>query len=248
MIPDFSAEILAFFLVFARIGTFIVMMPAIGETRYPARVRIALGVLISMLAAPLSGVAAAPEHPALLVPILGAEMAVGLFFAFGMRIILSAVQIFGAKFGFYAGLSNSFAPNDGVTEGGSSAAALIHMGLIAIILVTNTHHVMIMGAARSYSLIPIGSAGFFDMSEQLARLGANAFWMATMIGAPFMIYSVLANMALGIANKVLPSLQVFFVAGPAMIIAGFVVLSFTVPSLIEAVRGDLAGWALSPVR
>lgn len=248
MIPDFSAEIQAFFVVFARIGTFIIMMPALGETRYPARVRIALAVMVSMLAAPLSGDRTIVENPVLLVPVLGAEVAVGIFFATGMRVILSAVQIFGAKFGFYAGLSNSFAPNDGVTEGGSSAAALIHMGLIAVILATNTHHVMIIGAVRSYSLIPVGSSGFFDISEQLARLGANAFWMATMIGAPFMIYSVLANMALGIANKVMPSLQVFFVAGPALILIGFLVLAFTVPSLIETVRAELAGWALSPVR
>ncbi|WP_411839740.1 flagellar biosynthetic protein FliR [Paracoccus sp. ME4] len=248
MIPDFSMEIQAFFVVFARIGTFIIMMPALGETRYPARVRVALAIMISLLATPLSGGQTIVAHPALLVPVLGLEVAVGLFFALAMRVILSAVQIFGGKFGFYAGLSNSFAPNDGVTEGGSSVAAMIHMGLIAVILATNTHHVMIIGAVRSYGLIPVGSAGFFDISEQLARLGANAFWMATMIGAPFMIYSVLANMALGIANKVMPSLQVFFVAGPALILIGFLVLAFVFPSLIEAVRADLAGWALNPVR
>ena len=242
-------QLTGFLIVYARVGTALIMMPGIGGSMIPPRVKVIFSMLVCFIALPATGAATvAPEQPSMLVALLAIEVTVGFFFALAMRAILSAIHIFGAKFGFYSGLSNALAPNDGISEGGSSVATMIQLGTLAVIMLTNTHHILIYGVIRSYAAIPLGTPMLSDMAQQLARLSANAFWIAMMMGAPFMIYSLLSNLALGLANKVMPSMQVFFVAGPALIVVGFAILALTFPSMIELVRGDLADWAILPVR
>lgn len=248
-----SAQLAAFLVIYARIGTAVALMPALGEAAYPPRVRILFSLAVTFVAlpavAPAFGTLPAPgiSAPLVLFPLLAAEIMVGLFLVVALRCFLAAAQIFGDKFGFYAGLSNALAPQDGVTEGGTAVGVLIRLGVLALILATNTHHVMLDGVVRSYQLIPLGQPFPQDFAQQLARLGAHGFWLALMIAAPFMVYSVLGNLALGLANRIMPAMQVFFVAGPALVIIGFLVLAITAPYLVTAILDAIADWSLNPI-
>lgn len=251
---SFSAQLTAFLVVYARIGTAVALMPALGETSYPARVRILFSLLVTLITLPAIAPAfdnlPAPgtSDPLILFPLLAAEITIGLFFVLALRSFLAAAQIFGDKFGFYAGLSNALAPQSGVTEGGTTVGMMIRMAVLALILATNTHHIMLEGVVRSYQLMPLGQPILGDMAGQMTLLVGNAFWLALLISAPFVVYSVLGNLALGLANRVMPTMQVFFVAGPALIIVGFLVLAITAPSMIAALQDALADWAMDPIR
>lgn len=119
------------------------------------------------------------------------------------------------------------------------------MGLLTLVFVTDTHHLMIGGLMRSYALIPVGGVIMGDLTEQTARLGAGAFYIAVMVGGPFIIFAVLMNLALGLANRVMPTMQVFFVAGPGLIVAGFVLLALTAAAILNTTLDAMSGWLLS---
>ena len=51
-LPDLSGLVLVYFLVFARVGAMVMLLPNIGEAGIPARVRLVLALAISAALAP----------------------------------------------------------------------------------------------------------------------------------------------------------------------------------------------------
>ena len=62
-------------------------------------------------------------------------------------------------------------------------------------------------------------AGFVDRISE-------AFVMAVRVTSPFVIYSVIVNLALGLANKLTPQIPVFFIATPFVLFGGLFLLMF----------------------
>lgn len=239
-----SQNVYLLFLVFCRVGTAMIIMPGFGESRIPPRVKIAITVMISfcmMAALPLPTV---PDQPSLLLGLFGREVIIGVFLGMSLRLFVVALHILGGIVGYAAGLSNAFAPPDANFEGASAVAALLQMALVALIFVTNAHHVILWGLMRSYQTLPVGSFMIGDMTEQLARVGASAFYIAVMVGAPFLMFTILLNLALGLANRVMPTMQVFFVAGPGIILVGLAILAAAVPAILSTVITEMTDWVM----
>ena len=234
-----------FMLCFARVGTAMILLPGFGEMRIPGRFKIALSAMVSVAMVAALPFPAAPESPAALAALIALEAAVGAFFAVAIRAFFAAVHIVGGIVGYASGLSNALAPPDVALDNATAVSALLHMGLLTLVFVTDTHHLMIGGLMRSYALIPVGGVIMGDVTEQTARLGAGAFYIAVMVGGPFIIFAVLMNLALGLANRVMPTMQVFFVAGPGLIVAGFVLLALTAAAILNTTLDAMSGWLLS---
>lgn len=240
-----TQNVMLILLAFARIGTALILMPGFGETRVPPRAKIALGFLISlcmMAALPLPEV---PDKPSLVVILFACEALIGAFLAMCVRIFFVALHVLGGIIGYASGLSNAFAPPDANFEGASTVAALMHISMVALVFVSDTHHLILDGIMRSYQIIPPGEVMIADMTEQLARMGSSAFYIALMVGAPFVIFTILMNLAMGLANRVMPTMQVFFVAGPGLIILGMALFAVTAPSILENVLGEMADWLIA---
>lgn len=240
-------NIMLFFLAFARIGTALLVMPGFGDNRVPQRVKISFALLLTLAlftALPLPPVS---DKPAMLVLLLGFEVMVGVFLGMGVRLFYVALQIVGGIVGYASSLSNALAPPDANFEGASTVGALLQMSLLALFFAADIHHVLIEGFLRSYNAMPVGSLMLGDMVEQLARLGAQAFHIAMMVGAPFLVFTILLNLSLGLANRVMPSMQVFFVAGPGLILVGLLILAIAAPSIMDHVSGALSNWLIDLV-
>jgi len=62
----------------------------------------------------------------------------------------------------------------------------------------------------------------------------RVFSLAFSLAAPFLIASVLYNLALGVINKAMPQLMVAFVGAPAITLGGLVILLLTTPFILPA--------------
>jgi flagellar biosynthetic protein FliR len=69
-----------------------------------------------------------------------------------------------------------------------------------------------------------------DLAEQMVRAGQQAFYIGVAIAGPFYVMGVVLNVGLGLTNRMLPSLPVFFVAAPVLIATGLLVLFLAVPA------------------
>jgi len=231
-------------LAFARVGTAVLLLPGFGETQIPPRIRIALGLVLTLSLLPILPLPAPPTQVTALALLLGAEAAIGIFIGTGARILVASLHLLGALVGMVSGLSNAFAPSQANTEGATALAALLTVAAIALIFATDLHHMMISAILNSYMILPPGRLPVGDMTDQIARLGAGAFQIATSMATPFLVIAVLLNLALGLANRIMPTMQVFFVAAPGLILAGLTVFVITLPAVLDHMMMVLSDWLL----
>ena len=91
-----------------------------------------------------------------------------------------------------------------------------------MIFATNLHHLAIGAIQGSYTLIPPGArAADGDMAELTIRLVSGSFALGIQLAAPFLIFSFAVNASIGLLARMMPQLQVFFIAMPINLLAGF---------------------------
>lgn len=240
-----TAQVLAVALVFARLGAALTFMPGFGEGSVPVRVRLLFALVLSVALQPATpavrGLEAAAA-PLVMLPLLGTELAVGLWIGLTARILMSALQFAGFQIGAVTGLANAFAPGLGSFEGSTMIAGGLLMAGVALIFATDLHHLIVEAMLLSYDVFPVGALPAGDLAAQIAAAAAASFRIGLSISAPFLVVGLLLNLGLGLANRMMPTLPVFFVAVPVLIAAGFVVLVASGPALFEGFLAALARW------
>jgi flagellar biosynthetic protein FliR len=227
------AEIFAYLLVFARVGAVITLIPAIGERTVPARVRLVFALVLTMVIAPLvrDTLPELPGSPLLLLLRLAGEIVIGVFIGAAARFIMTGLHVAGSVIAFQAGLSVAQAFNP--TEGTQSAvmANFFNTTGVVIVFATELHLMFIAAMHDSYALFPPGGMPpVADFAELVTGMMASSFALGIHIATPFMVYGLLFYMGVGILGRLMPQVQVFFVAMPLQIILAFSILFFILSS------------------
>ena len=239
-----SATLLGYALVFARIGAAMSFLPGIGETTVPVRVRLLLALAVAAALFPATPLAdgLALRAPSAFVLLFAVEAGVGLWIGLAARILFSALQFAGFQIGTAIGLSNAFAPGLGTFEGSTMVASGLLMAGIALIFATDLHHHVVVALLDSYRVFPPGAFPTGDLARQIAAAAAESFRIGLSITAPFYAMGLLLNLGLGLANRMMPTLPVFFVAIPVLMASGFAVLAFGGAALFTGFLDGFAGW------
>ncbi len=219
LLPEIST---VFVLVFARIGTLVMLMPGIGERFIMSRGRLSLAFFIAPMARPLITV---PTETAGLVTLLVSEILIGLSIGICVRMLMAALQTAGVIVAQTMGLGFAMTvdPTGGLQN--PSIGNLLTMLGITLILTSDLHHVSIAAMHESYRLLPPGGLPAMGDVLQLAiRAVTQGFALAVQIAAPFVVFGLLFNVGLGVLARMMPQLQVFFLAIPASILGGMLVL------------------------
>lgn len=107
-----------------------------------------------------------------------------------------------------------------------------------MIFVTNLHHLMITAMVDSYqSFEPGRPLPVNDMGEAITLLVAQSFKIAVQLSAPFLIFSLLFFVALGVVARLMPQMQIFFVGLPVQIAVGVFMLSAILMVMMEVFLG-----------
>lgn len=225
------AEIFGFLLVFSRLGTMLMLLPALGEQAVPRRVRLTIGLAVSfaIFSVVRGTLPELPATPIALFLIIGSEIVVGIFVGASARLIMSGLHVAGTVIAFQSGLAA--AQNFDPTQGNQSAIMGTFMILLGVVVVFtfDLHHLMLWAMRDSYSLFPAGDmppAGEF--AEVAANTVSRAFFLGIQIAAPFLVYGLVFNIGLGLLSRLMPQLQVFFVAMPLNILFSFAILSIVI--------------------
>ncbi|SDF35020.1 flagellar biosynthetic protein FliR [Limimaricola pyoseonensis] len=241
--PFLVAQAVAAGLVFARLGAAMMFLPGFGDNAIPARHRLLLALALSAALAPLAPVAGLAEAaPPRLAAAFALEVTVGIWIGTTARILFSALQYAGYQVGMVAGLSNAFAPGTGTFEGSTLIAGVLLMAGTALIFVTDLHRLMIAALLDSYEIFPPGRIIWGDLAAQSVRAVAQSFYLGVSLAAPFYVLALVLNLGMGLANRAMPSLPVFFVAQPLLIAAGLIGLAASAGAMLTGMTDALAGW------
>ena len=116
--------------------------------------------------------------------------------------------------------------------------------LIGVVLIFSTelHHLIIAAISDSFTVIRPGilpASG--DAAQFLTTVMAKSFVIAIQLSAPFLVFALVFNIGLGVLSKLMPQMQVFFVAMPVTIGVGFLILLLVISVMMSHYLGSLEG-------
>lgn len=238
-----TSLVLSYLVVFARLGSALIFMPAFGEVQIPIRARLSFALVLCAALLPITPVQAAmPDDPVALALMLGVEVTIGLWIGLTARILLSALQFAGFQVGQVSGLANAFGPSFGSFEGATMVATLMLISAVAMIFITDTHHIILRALLSSYEMFPPGQIMLEDMTDQLLKAAGQSLYIGTAVAAPFFVMGVVLNLGMGLANRMMPQLPVFFVAASLLIGAGLLILAISMPALLDFFISEFRDW------
>lgn len=223
------ANVFAAVLIFARIGSAMMLLPGFGEFYVLQRYRLLLAAFISLLLTPVLEpiLPPLPAGAVQLAKMIGGEVMVGIFMGTVARILLSALDTAGTVVSLQAGLSSAQIFNPMLAQQGSLPSALYSVLGVLLIFLTNLHHQMLRTLVDSYAIFtpgvlpPLG-----DLSEMVVRSTANSFLLGMELGAPFIVLGTAFYVSLGLVGRLVPQLQILFVTQPLQILGGLLVFGF----------------------
>jgi flagellar biosynthetic protein FliR len=240
----------AFLLVFARIGTMLMLLPGLGELMVPARVRLTSALVLAAVMLPLHRAAYQIDLQSVgpLLLMLGEELLIGAVLGMTARLTIAALQVTGSVVAQQLGLGFVTAVDPTQGQQGVIIGNFLTILGIALLFATNLHHLVIAALDDSYTLFVPGEVPLTgDMAALMTRTLAGAFRVGVQLSAPFLVFGLLFNLGLGLLSRLMPQMQVFFVGMPLSILAGFMMLFLLLAAMmgtymgsVESVLRDLA--------
>ncbi|MEE9426704.1 MAG: flagellar biosynthetic protein FliR [Paracoccaceae bacterium] len=224
-----------FFLVFLRVGAAIAILPVVGERSVPNRIRLVMAFVFTAVVMP--AVTNQFEQPSNLgwgsAKYMVTETITGLMLGLSLRMFVFALQIAGSIAAQSTSLSQLFG-----TAAVDPQPAIGHVFVIsglALAVTLGLHLKIAELLIGSYQLFQPGSLiPAIDLSPWGVTRFAHAFGLAFSLAAPFMIASLIYNIALGAINRAMPQLMVSFVGAPAITAGGLVLLFVVAPLILSA--------------
>jgi flagellar biosynthetic protein FliR len=229
------AEIFGFLLVFSRLGAMVMLFPALGETAIPSVMRLALALMLSLIIYTLvrTSLPVMPNNAIQLALLLCGEIVMGLFIGGSIKLLMSSLHVAGTIIGFQTGLSAAQAFDPAQSSQSAILGTFMMLVGVTMIFVTDLHHVMIAAMRDSYILFPAGKLPpTDDFARLVIRTVADSFKLGVQIGAPFLVYGLMFNIGLGLLSRLMPQLQVFFIAMPLGILMGFTIFFFVLSAIM----------------
>ena len=227
--------VFAYLLVFTRLGTALMLMPAFNAAYLNARARLALALTLTLVVTPLVAPTLPVEQPrgGALVLLIAMEVLIGGFVALVLQVLHAALHLGGTAIGFASGLMNARAFDP--TTAQSGALVLTFLTLLATVLIfqLDLHHLMIEAVVDTYHLMPPGRIPEMgEIVQYNTELLSRSFRIGWQLAAPFLLFNLVFFVSMGLMARLMPQMNVFFVGLPLQILAGLGILFVTLPALM----------------
>ena len=236
-------------LAYLRVQTCLLMMPGWGERFVPARLRVALAIAVTPLAAEMAGPAPVPEQA------LDAE---------GVS-ILAFLALIEALIGFVQGLlvrfmaltlgmaASAIAAVTSLSQlvGGPSEAAphpignLLDLAGIALLMALGYPLFFADYIAAGYQMLPTGrlpDAALLGFAGVAAV--SRAFGLAMTLASPFILGGLLYQCLQGIVSRVMPTLPVVFIGAPAALLLALIGIALLAIPILAVWSGMMLDFQL----
>ena len=231
---DLPLTVFAAAMVFARMGAILMLMPGIGETSIPVRIRLSFALAFSFIVGPVIAPQLPPPPDTLagVSMLVALEAVIGVMIGAASRILLTAGAIAGQVIGYQTGLAmaQSFDPTQG--QSGALPAQFLNLIFMVLIFATNLHHLLLIAAAGSYELMPAGDAPMWgDAAQWALGLFVDAFTIGIQIASPLIAFGLVFYLGLGVLSRLMPQAQIFFIAMPLNILVGFSIMAIALGAM-----------------
>lgn len=222
-----AGQIYTFIIVFTRVGSALMLMPALGDSFISPRIRLLFSLALSVVVTPVLE----PLVPDVTVignaffMLICMEVLIGLFIGTTARILISTLDTAGMLISMQMGLANAQVFNPGMATQGSIVGALLSITGVMLLFATDMHHILIYAVFDSYQSFPPGQLPAAQgMSQMITMTVAKSFTVAVQLAMPFIVVAMMSYVGMGVLARVMPQIQVFIFAMPVQILLGMLTL------------------------
>lgn len=241
------ATLIAVFLIFCRIGGCLLIAPGLSSSRIPPQVRLFVAISVTLAISPLivGRIVGNLENRSdfVILGLIASETVTGLSIGLLGRVYFLALQTMLTAVAMAIGFGSI--PGTSIEEAESMPAigSLALLVATALFFLSDLQWEVFRGLVASYSRLPLGQGFGAQLSLiQLTDQASAAFLLALQISSPFIVYSVIVNLAVGIANKLTPLIPVYFLSTPFVLLGGLFILYFLLKDFMSLFMAGFATW------
>jgi flagellar biosynthetic protein FliR len=224
-------EFAAFVLVLLRLSTVVAFAPVLGDNSVLAEAKIAIALTLTFVVAPTVGYTAAlmPMSLGGFLWLAVGEAVMGLAMAFMVKMVVETANLAGEYLSFQMGMTmvNLMDPQTGAQV--PVVSRLVYIVFTLLFLFANGHLVVVKALVDSFKAAPPGAMALWGplaFSEIMLGIG-RMYILAVKIAAPVVGLLFCCKVSFGIVAKAVPQMQVLFVGMPLYILAGLVLIGFS---------------------
>jgi flagellar biosynthetic protein FliR len=231
LVADIVEKFYTFLWPMLRISALMVTAPLFSLNAFNLRLRILLALVLTWLVYPLhKWPVIDPASAQGLLEVFN-QIMIGATMGLILQIVVAALVVAGQSIAASMGLSmaNMIDPN----MGNVPVIAQLLLVMSVLIFVGFGGHAILLGmVADSYESLPIGTSILNqEVYGRVLRWSSMVFLGALLMALPVMVSLLFINIGLGVVTRAAPSLNIFAVGFPAMIVAGFLILILAMPTI-----------------
>jgi flagellar biosynthetic protein FliR len=247
MTPGAEEWLIKAFLAFCRVGACLSLITGFASTRFPARIRLYIAIAITMALLPVvSGHLAGIKSNATaaeLAPYILSETSIGALIGLLGRFFFVALQFAGMLTANILGAASGMSLSIEDGEPSTTLADLLTLTAVLMFFITDQHVEVIRALLKSFEVLPVSAGVEIDFSlTQMIRVLNIAFLLSVQVAAPFILYGILVNLLLGVANRMVPQVPLQLVTGPLVLAGGLILLYFLIGPMMMRFIDGFGNW------
>jgi len=213
-----------------RVLALIMTAPVLSERSIPKRVKIALGIMITVIIAPSLPVTHITIFSADGFWVAMQQLLIGIALGFTMQFAFAAVRTAGEIVGLQMGLSFATFFDPGSRLNMPVLARFLDILAILLFLTFNGHLWLISMLVDTFHTLPVGGMAInSQVFMTLTRSAGLIFINGLMLALPLITLLLTLNIALGMLNRMSPQLSVFVIGFPVTLSIGMLVFAAMMP-------------------
>ncbi len=228
---DIMERLYAFLWPMLRISALMATAPLFSMGSYNLQLRILTAMVLTWLVYPLhKWPLLDPASANGLLEIFN-QLAIGAMMGLVLQIAVSAIVVGGQAIANAMGLSMASMVDPSMGQVPTISQLLLLMS--SLIFVGFGGHGLLLGLiADSFHALPIGAHVLNpEVMGKVIRWSSMMFLGGVLLALPVMVTLLFINIGLGVVTRATPSLNIFSLGFPAMLLAGFVVFFFSLDSI-----------------
>lgn len=227
-------ELVNWMMAFLRVSALLAVFPVFSTANFPVQLRLALGATVAGLVAPGLPHTALPQDMFGWVGVMAMEVLIGLVFGFVTRMIFYALDMAGNIITSEIGLQ--LPPGfDPMTGSSVTAPGSILYYLAAVMwLSLDLHHWMLIGFAKTYTLLPVGGAHLVPGTlEDIVHRTSETFVIGLQLAAPIMAVSFIISLVFAVLGRAVPQLNAWYQSFTVRTLGGLAVFGLTLQLMAQ---------------
>ena len=224
-----------FLMVLLRVGSALSLMPGFMTSYVNTQVKLAVALAICIVMMPVIAPHLPPQPGDVLTMFsyILSEITIGVFLGVIMQILYTSLALAGNLAGQAVGFSNAQIFDPTFQTQTIVLETFLNIVALTVIFLTDLHHLMLSAVVDSYHLFPVGSTlPWGDFAKDVSQTLNDSFVMGFKIGSPFIAFTIVFYVGMGLVSRLMPQLNIFFLSLPLQIYLGLGLLFLTTPMMI----------------